>query len=574
MEQSSARGEGSLAEPGPQGVFAQALAHAASCLHGGKIAEALVALEDALAERPDDEQARNLLGLCLFRRGDLWRAEATFRALVEQNPEVASLRINLAMVQLKAHRFAEARVELEYALQLDPEHRRAAAFLALSLEQLGQFREAARWYEKAGQPERAAELKAKGDALASLMSAGLLKAVREDRDASSRQDRRIPPRGRDLERDQEPSAPQKWAPRALTPTELEQVARQQPVQSASPPADPPATPTGSEMPPADVLAVSPADASPPQDPSLDDVPIPPPLDLTLEGEPLMTFEADESGSGSAFDGPSLFPFDLSSEMDLPALAPPPAAEGGPGDDRAQPAALPEAPASAPPPEATSPTPMPRPALDLSADAKTLASFLESHLDADPEAPGATLLPEGGLRLVIAERTQVRSDWLTALWGTLETEPVFRAYQGETTEALFGGERTPMVTVFGRGTAILKPADAHLTLLRLQQEVLFVTEHAVAAFGAGLAWENGRLPDEPGADLDLVQLQGSGFLALASPEPLRVVPVEEGGSATLPVGRLVGWSGSLTPGWYSPSGSGWPGAPLIRFRGTGHVLTYG
>jgi tetratricopeptide (TPR) repeat protein len=73
-------------------------------------------------------------------------------------PEDAAARLNLGLIALKLEWFAEAAEELEAAVRLRPDDRRATSYLAYAYAKLGRAPEAARAFRSAGQPELAAEI--------------------------------------------------------------------------------------------------------------------------------------------------------------------------------------------------------------------------------------------------------------------------------------------------------------------------------------------------------------------------------------------------------------------------------
>ena len=105
--------------------FDRALAAGTEALGQGNPAEARLALEKALRYKPRNQRARNLLGLSLFKLGDLQRAEEIYRSLIEDHPADPTLRINLGLVFLKAGTGADAVRCFETALDLQPDHQKA-----------------------------------------------------------------------------------------------------------------------------------------------------------------------------------------------------------------------------------------------------------------------------------------------------------------------------------------------------------------------------------------------------------------------------------------------------------------
>ena len=59
------------------------------------------------------------------------------------------------------------------------------------------------------------------------------------------------------------------------------------------------------------------------------------------------------------------------------------------------------------------------------------------------------------------------------------------------------------------------------------------------------FENGKVPSDGAADLDLVHLRGQGRVLLSLPGTLRAVPVGGEEPVSVPLTHLVGWQGSLS-----------------------------
>jgi thioredoxin-like negative regulator of GroEL len=130
--------------------FDRALAEGTESLHQGRAADARLALEKALRYKPRNQRARNLLGLSLFKLGELTRAEEIYRTLIEDHPADPTLRVNLGLVFLKANASADAVRCFETALDLAPEHQKAQNYLGLALAQKGELARAREWFNKAG----------------------------------------------------------------------------------------------------------------------------------------------------------------------------------------------------------------------------------------------------------------------------------------------------------------------------------------------------------------------------------------------------------------------------------------
>lgn len=119
-------------------------------LQAGKMEEARGQLEKAFAIKPRNARGQNLLGLVYFKLGLYARAIEIYRGLVERFPRDVTLRVNLAMVYLKAGMLPEAGMELEGAIQLDPGHEKAHRTLGLLLLRQGKRDEARQHFSRAG----------------------------------------------------------------------------------------------------------------------------------------------------------------------------------------------------------------------------------------------------------------------------------------------------------------------------------------------------------------------------------------------------------------------------------------
>jgi uncharacterized protein (AIM24 family) len=130
--------------------FDRALSAGNESLSQGNPADARVALEKALRYKPRNQRARNLLGLSLFKLGELPRAEEIYRSLIEDHPADPTLRVNLGLVFLKQSSSADAVRCFETALDLAPDHQKAQNYLGLALAQKGELARAREWFLKAG----------------------------------------------------------------------------------------------------------------------------------------------------------------------------------------------------------------------------------------------------------------------------------------------------------------------------------------------------------------------------------------------------------------------------------------
>jgi Flp pilus assembly protein TadD len=91
------------------------------------------AARQAVILAPTNDRALDILGLGWFKSGDFSTAERFFLRALEQNPDSADAHLHLGMCLQEEGRLAEAKLELEAALRLDPAGRtgkRAGELLA------------------------------------------------------------------------------------------------------------------------------------------------------------------------------------------------------------------------------------------------------------------------------------------------------------------------------------------------------------------------------------------------------------------------------------------------------------
>src|SRR6266571_7124573 len=80
--------------------------------------------------------------------GNYPEAQRAFEQLAQAHPEIAEIRANLGLIYFEKKQFDKAVPELRRALKLKPALTKSAALLAMSLSELGQYREAIPGLEK------------------------------------------------------------------------------------------------------------------------------------------------------------------------------------------------------------------------------------------------------------------------------------------------------------------------------------------------------------------------------------------------------------------------------------------
>jgi len=241
----------------------------------------------------------------------------------------------------------------------------------------------------------------------------------------------------------------------------------------------------------------------------------------------------------------------------PPMAPVPGAEYGPEPLRA-------------------PAPVPAAARPGPAGVPGLAAYAAARLT----AAGAEPFTSDGHTLTVAVRGELlcRVDGLFAARGNVRMLPAMKRFRGRSTDKPFGEAGRRMQRVSGEGTLHFSAEGRRFTALDLGSEAGYFREDVVFAFEEAVVYENGRVPSQTGADLDLVHLRGRGrFLLVTIGEPV-AVEVSGGAPLRVPQDALVGWLGALTPrvagfSELSPAGEAQEGAGpvLVELTGDGRAL---
>jgi tetratricopeptide (TPR) repeat protein len=110
-------------------AYAATLREAKDLLDKKQYAAATAKLDQQIAQRPREPQARFMKGLALADEGRTDDAMAVFQAILSEYPELPEPRNNLAVLYAKKGEYARARDELERAVQAAPDYAVAHANL-------------------------------------------------------------------------------------------------------------------------------------------------------------------------------------------------------------------------------------------------------------------------------------------------------------------------------------------------------------------------------------------------------------------------------------------------------------
>ncbi|MGA9521821.1 MAG: tetratricopeptide repeat protein [Myxococcaceae bacterium] len=155
--------------------------------------------------------------------------------------------------------------------------------------------------------------------------------------------------------------------------------------------------------------------------------------------------------------------------------------------------------------------------------------------------------DGSVAISVGHELMTRIDGLLLSTGQVQFEPELKRFRGRSTEQPFGEGLVRMMRATGHGVLVLSaPEKQVFVALELAGESAYFREDHVFAFEEPVAFENGRVPSEEIGDLDLVHLRGNGQVLLKLPGALRSHQIRMDQPSTVPLARLVGWYGNLTP----------------------------
>ena len=191
---------------------------------------------------------------------------------------------------------------------------------------------------------------------------------------------------------------------------------------------------------------------------------------------------------------------------------------------------------------------------------------------EPSA-GPFHISSDGLAVTIAGEMMVRMMGLVAIVGSVEVVPENRRRRGRPSAEPFGTGNAQLQRVSGNGVLYLEPGRSkfHAVDLTDQNGVAidddgaYLREEMVFAFEEAIFFENGKLTAE-GQSLELAHLKGNGRVLLQLDGTLRAMPIPVGAPMVVPLHRVVGWFGRV-----SPRLMGFGGRGAVELTGEGYAL---
>lgn len=476
-------------------AFLRALYEGSDLLGKNHLEEAREALQQAVDLRPGDPKAQNLLGLACFKLGDHTRALEIYAALIDDNPTDATLRVNLGLVYLKSGRYEEAIRELATATDLNPDHKRAQNYLGLAYARVGDYAQARECFAAAGSDQMVEKMER---ALAGEHFDGVAALGSHGPDGTAA----------------ETAASQTMQASEAAPAPVADEAPVPPAAAAEPLADGASAPE----------AAGPVEAAEPVEVDLGEAPEPPAEEAAADPFPEPEPEPDASPEAEAAPLPEAEP--------APAEATPPAAFTM---EPAEPVLSPEHFAS----------PAPAPAAPRWRGARPLLEAAQLvSMDAAPAAPFAVGTDLVALR--VDGELLSRARGLVAAEGHLAFASEVKRFRGRATDKPFGEGEERVLRITGDGRLFVATRGRRFTALELERADGYFREERVFAFEESVVYENGRVPSSVSPDLNLVHLRGTGAVLVDTAGPIQSLTAEADRPVRVPLSRLVGWHGPLTP----------------------------
>lgn len=183
------------------------------------------------------------------------------------------------------------------------------------------------------------------------------------------------------------------------------------------------------------------------------------------------------------------------------------------------------------------------------------------------------LSADGLAVTVAGEMLLRTNGLVAVVGSVQVAPELRRRRGRSTQEPFGSGNEQLQRVTGHGIIYLEPGRAtfHAVDLtdhngvKVDDDGAYIREEYVFAFEEPISFENGRLTSESQL-IELVHLKGTGRVLLQLDGNLRAMPIPVAAPLVVPLHRVVGWFGRVTPRI-----TGFGGRSALELTGEGYAL---
>ena len=201
------------------------------------------------------------------------------------------------------------------------------------------------------------------------------------------------------------------------------------------------------------------------------------------------------------------------------------------------------------------------------EARTLVELGATTSDIEQPQAGPFHVGPHGLAVSVNGQMLTRMTNLVAIVGSVTAQPEHKRSRGKATEASFGDGPNQMQRLMGHGVVHLEMGSARFHALDLNDDSAYLREERVFGFEETIGFEHGRLAEDDGKlHLDLVHLSGDGRVLLQLNGAMKSLAVPPGEPMVVPLQRLVGWFGRV-----SPRLTGFAGQGAVELTGDGYAL---
>ncbi len=205
----------------------------------------------------------------------------------------------------------------------------------------------------------------------------------------------------------------------------------------------------------------------------------------------------------------------------------------------------------------------------------LGNFVQSGRLARPAAQQAALTDESTVHLSLTRPFAIRASSVCAVnldrdaWSEMR---LLRRTRAPEYDEPLGGAQDPIVMVAGGGEVVARAHPQKLTLVELNDECLTLKESHVFGFDGQLRYDWIRLELAGAEPLLLLELSGTGLIALRWTVQPRTLNVGE--RCTLVHGEMVaGWTGRIVPNSVDAAESPGKLRGFVGFTGEGQILVF-
>lgn len=201
------------------------------------------------------------------------------------------------------------------------------------------------------------------------------------------------------------------------------------------------------------------------------------------------------------------------------------------------------------------------------EARTLVELGASTSDIEQPQAGPFHVGPHGLAVTVNGEMLTRMTNLVAIVGSVTAHPENRRARGRAVDQPFGEGPAQMQRLSGHGVVHLEMGGARFHALDLNDDSAYLREEHVFGFEETIGFEHGHLSEDGiKLGLDLVHLSGDGRVLLQLGGAMKSLAIPPGSPMMVPLQRLVGWFGRV-----SPRLTGFAGQGAVELTGDGFAL---